>query len=428
MQLQVASETGRLRSVLVHLPGEEIDRMLPSMMSDLLFDDILFGSRAREEHRRFQHLIEFVADEVLEFRDLLTDVLRDEAARREILSDLDTRLRIPPRLFEGDSPEDMAGHLIEGILRPDVKRMPEDPRELYLLPPIPNLFFQRDPAVVIGDKVAIASMATEARIREPLLVSYIFSYHPRFGADATSPLLFHPFDADFAPSLSLAKPRPNFEGGDVLVASAEVLIVGISARTRRHTVEEFAQALKVARSNVKKLIVVDIPRARSFMHLDTVFTILSRDECLIYEPAVLPGEVEEVDVYTLEIGKKEVTYIAKESLLQALKGAGIDLKPIPCGGPDNPIAQQREQWTDGANAFALAPGIILCYDRNVRTAEELDRAGYEIVYDDDLLLGRTELNLTNRRKKYAIQITAHELARARGGPRCMTLPLARDPL
>src|SRR5205085_1470149 len=156
----------------------------------------------------------------------------------------------------------------------------------------------------------------------------------------------------------------------------------------------------------KKLIVVDIPKARSFMHLDTVFTIVSRHECLIYEPAILPGEVEEVDVYQLDLGRREPTYTAKTSLLSTLEAAGLELRPIPCGGPDDPIAQQREQWTDGANAFALAPGILLCYERNVKTADELARAGFEIVYEDDLLLGRTALDLKGKReRKYAIQIT-----------------------
>ena len=172
------------------------------------------------------------------------------------------------------------------------------------------------------------------------------------------------------------------------------------------------------------MIVVELPRARSFMHLDTVFTFISRSECLIYPPVILPGGSQAAAVTTVDLTKKVIHYSEQKSLLSALKKKGFDLKPIHCGGP-RAVDQQREQWTDGANAFALAPGTILLYERNVRTAEELDRHGYHIVYEDDLLLGRTELE-TWTSKKYALQIQGHELSRARGGPRCMTMPLDRE--
>jgi arginine deiminase len=177
---------------------------------------------------------------------------------------------------------------------------------------------------------------------------------------------------------------------------------------------------------VKRIFVVGIPPERSYMHLDTVFTQISQGECLCYAPMVLSGGPEEADVYEADLTRREITWTTEKDLLSALRSAKIDLEPIPCGGAD-PIAQQREQWTDGANAFALGPGIILCYDRNERTAEQLSRHGYEIVMDDDLLLGRRELELWTP-KKYAIQLSATELSRARGGPRCMTMPLRRDPL
>jgi len=162
------------------------------------------------------------------------------------------------------------------------------------------------------------------------------------------------------------------------------------------------------------------------MHLDTVFTMISKDECLVYGPAILPGGADEADVYECDLTKREITWTTEKDLLAALKAQKLDLKPIPCGGSD-PIAQRREQWTDGANAFAVAPGVILTYDRNEQTAEELTKAGYGVVDEADLLLGRETLELKASRK-YAVRLAANELSRARGGPRCMAMPLRRDPV
>jgi arginine deiminase len=160
------------------------------------------------------------------------------------------------------------------------------------------------------------------------------------------------------------------------------------------------------------------------MHLDTVFTMISRDECLVYGPMILPDGPEEADVYECDLTRREITWTAEKDLLSALRAQKLDLKPIRCGG-DDPIAERREQWTDGANVFALAPGLVLTYDRNERTAEELARAGYSVVDEADLLLGREELELW-KPQKYAIRLAAHELSRARGGPRCMAMPLVRE--
>jgi arginine deiminase len=162
------------------------------------------------------------------------------------------------------------------------------------------------------------------------------------------------------------------------------------------------------------------------MHLDTIFTFINRHECLIYPPVILASGSQAATITTVDLTKKDPTYTEQKSLLGALKKKGMDLEPIYCGG-NSAVDQQREQWTDGANAFALAPGVILLYERNVRTAEALDRNGYNVVHEDDVLLGRTELE-TWTNKKYALQIAGYDLSRARGGPRCMTMPLEREDL
>jgi arginine deiminase len=420
MRLNVTSEIGRLQSVLVHLPGREIDLMVPPMMAQLLFDDILYGQVAREEHRRFQQLLRFVAKEVVELQDLLEEVFEEETLKEEIIRDLARRnhlgRKIVKRLLDCAPPQ-LAEVLISGI--------PSESEESGELPkfdlfPVPNIFFVRDPQVVIGDRVVISAMATQARRRESLLSKYVFQYHPRFRDRNV-------FWADLMeglPERPVKRKAPTLEGGDILVPRRDVLMIGMSERTNRAGIEHVIEALRKAQSGVRTVVIVEMPKARSFMHLDTVFTFTSRSECLIYPPVILPGGSQAAKVVKADLTKRKVEYKEQKSLLGTLKKLGFDLEPIYCGGP-RAVDQQREQWTDGANAFTLAPGIILMYERNVRTAEELASHGYQIVYEDDLLLGRVELE-TWTDKKYALQIPGHELSRARGGPRCMTMPLERE--
>ena len=421
MRLNVSSEIGRLKSVMVHLPGREIDLMVPPMMAQLLFDDILYGQVAREEHRRFQQLIRFIADDVFDLQDLLEEVFEDEDIKERIVRDLGKRNRLKRRLVSElleEPPATLAETLISGIAcETESGELPQF--DLY---PIPNLFFMRDPQIVIGDRVVISSMATQARRRESLLSKYVFQHHPHFRSQ-------NPFWVDFMatePERPMSKKTPTLEGGDVLIPRRDLLLVGITERTNKGGVEELMRSLKAANAGVKSVIIVDIPRQRSFMHLDTIFTFISRHECLIYPPVILPSGSQAAKVTTVDLTKKTPAYSEQKSLLGALKKKGFDLEPIYCGGK-SAVDQQREQWTDGANAFALAPGIILLYERNVRTAEALAKQGYHIVYEDDLLLGRTELE-TWTDKKYALQIAGNELSRARGGPRCMTMPLEREEL
>ncbi|MBK9090371.1 MAG: hypothetical protein IPL90_15485 [Holophagales bacterium] len=426
MPIAVHSEIGRLRTVVVHQPGREIDRMTPSMMQDLLFDDILHGARAREEHRRFQQVLRLFA-EVLEVQDLLEEVLADPDRRKLVLDDLAATLRLAPAVVErlGDlDSERLAAALVEGLEQPHPE-ISGSIDSLFLLPPIPNYFFQRDPVIPVGDRLVRGSMATPARLREPLVSGAVFEHHPRF-ARPDGIFWFHEFRAAWGKNVSYARMRPHIEGGDVLVLREDLLAIGYSERTEETTIERLSEALKKAGSEVRHIVVMAIPHERSFMHLDTIFTQASESECLCYAPMVVAGGAEEADVYSIDLTHDEITWTPEKDFLSALKRRGLDLEPIPCGGSD-PIAEQREQWTDGANVFAVAPGIIIGYDRNERTAEELDRHGYEIVRDEDLLLGRREVDPKSGRK-YAIQLSTTELTRARGGPHCMTMPLVRERL
>jgi arginine deiminase len=419
MRLNVTSEIGRLKSVLIHLPGREIDMMVPPMMAQLLFDDILYGQVAREEHRRFQQLLRFIATDVVDIQDLLEETLEDGDAREVIVRDLAGRngftRRLTSRLLE-QPPAALAEVLIGGI----AKEQESGELPKFELFPVPNYFFMRDPQVVLCDGVIVSGMATQARRRESLLSRYVFRYHKAF---RERDLFWADFMADAA---ERPKPRnaPTIEGGDVLVARKDLLLIGVTERTNRAGVQFLARALKKSQSPVQTIIVVELPKQRSFMHLDTVFTITNRHECLIYPPVILPRGSQAATVTRIDLTKRNISFSPEKSLLGALKRQGMDLEPIYCGG-SKVVDQQREQWTDGANAFTLAPGIVLLYERNVRTAEELNAHGYTIAYEGDLLLGRTELE-TWTDKKYALQIQGNELSRARGGPRCMTMPLERE--
>jgi arginine deiminase len=185
-----------------------------------------------------------------------------------------------------------------------------------------------------------------------------------------------------------------------------------------------ARALAAQEGGPRWLFLVEIPKRRAYMHLDTLITPVDADACLVYPPVMLPGGREQAAVYEIDLRADEPAPTPAGDLLGALRTRGLDLEPIPCGG-DDPVRQQREQWTDGANALALAPGVITLYDRNVGTAEELARRGFTVVPAKDLLLGRSEVDL-DAAGRVCILVPSHEVSRARGGPHCLSHPLVRD--
>ncbi|MEM7355173.1 MAG: arginine deiminase family protein [Acidobacteriota bacterium] len=415
MVLQVASEIGRLRRVLVHRPGPEIDHMVPAMMERLLFDDILYGQRARKEHDSFAQVLHAAGVETLDPQDLLVDVLGDAASREQLLARLGERGASSELLRQlGElEPTALAASVVTGILSTD-----GPPESFYLLDPIPNYFFQRDPQVVFGDRVLMSSMATDARDREPLLSRTIFEQHPALAGAAD---LFDLRSAGIGGRFWV----PHLEGGDMLIPSAEVILVGLSERTNRRGIDTLARYLRREETTFRNLIVVEIPPQRSYMHLDTVFTFIDHGLCLAYLPVIAAGGHEAGDVYRVDLNAPELAYTLCDSLTGALAGAGLEVELVPCGGADSLIDQQREQWTDGANAFAIAPGVIATYRRNRRTTEELNRRGWRVVTAEDVISGREALL---DQGPTVVVLLDNELSRARGGPRCMTMPLERDPV
>lgn len=415
--LNVGNEIGKLKRVLMHEPGPEVDRMVPSMMEELLFDDILFGEAAREEHRRFRRVLQLLGVEVVEAATALAEVVEDDGARTWLLEVL--RPGLPPgvrRALAEMPPEALARSLVGGIRRDELGgRCTVD--SLYALPPLPNWCFQRDPQVVVGGGVIFSAMATPARWREALLARAIFRFHPSLRARWT----VDPLEPEIERPLFLGLHRPRLEGGDVLVLSPQVVAVGISERTNLVAVESLARALTRLEEGPGWLLVVQLPAERAFMHLDTVLTAVDLDAALVYEPVITGEHAAEVAEIDLRAGEQDLRPAGR--LLEAAARRGVELEPIPCGGPD-PVDQQREQWTDGANALAVAPGVITLYDRNRRTAEELDRRGFRIVHADDVLLGREELQL-GAGGRTCVLLESHEISRARGGPHCLTHPVVR---
>ena len=421
--VQVTSEIGRLRRVLVHEPGPEVDHMLPSMMEELLFDDILFGEAARKEHRRFRRVLEALGVEVLDAHVLLAAAFRREEARHWVLDPLQEALA--PALLErlrAASPAELARALTSGVRR-ELAGSGNDADDLFEIPPVPNVCFQRDPQVVIGHEVLIAAMATPARQREALLADVVFRFHPDLAA---VPRLYEPTTSSYDQSLSLGPQRPRFEGGDVLVLSPEVVAVGVSQRTNRTGVQLLVRALARREQGPRWLILVALPALRAYMHLDTVITPIDRDACLVYPPLVESGGPGAARVFEIDLHAKDSQPAAQPDLLAALRRRQLDFAPIPCGGSD-PVLQQREQWTDGANALAVAPGVVVLYDRNVATAEELGRHGFAIVGAKELLQGRSPLDVESG-KRACVLVGSNEICRARGGPHCLTHPLFRDPV
>jgi arginine deiminase len=405
----VTSEVAPLRQVVVHTPGEEMTLVSPENNLDLLFDDILFAEQAQEEHGVMCRLFEAVVgqpDAVVQISGLLREAFDAEAARDA---------------FVGLLAERMSEQNIEAYAA-DLRRLSPDELHRFALTgqspltlsahPLPNLIFTRDLSAVVGEHILMSHAATQARARESLIIQVILRHHPRF-AGAQDRLIELP-DHVF------------FEGGDLLVVNEEVVLIGHSERTSLGGVMAVTQAL-LARTAVEHVVMVNLPKARYCMHLDTVFTFASEDECVVFPPVIeTPHDnVLHFTAGSFEEGAPDRFHVevwpTLREPLEALTGQKYAF--IRCGG-DALVDQRREQWTDGANLFALAPGVVVGYERNQRTYAALRKHGYHVVEAEAFLdyYGEGPIALDH---KVAIQLRGHELSRGRGGPRCMTMPTRR---
>ncbi|CAM2006233.1 arginine deiminase [Acanthopleuribacter pedis] len=419
-QLSIFSEIGRLRAVAVHRPGPEVDRMTPSLMHDLLFDDILFGREARGEHDDFSRVLNKVADRVFDVQDMLADSLAQPRAREHFLDRFCILHKLngqdKERLSDLD-PKELAETAVAGWY----EDIDNGTNYQFRFPPVPNLLFMRDPASVIGNGVSINHMATAARRPEPFILDTVLRFHPEYHIENEKQIWF-----DAIPSYIGGIPEHNntIEGGDTLVLSEDILAIGISIRTTQSAVTMLAEKLR-RHTQFKTVFAVLMPHDRAVMHLDTVFTQIDPEHCLVFPPFFREDNpIQSLPVIRMDLTSSSLHITLEDNFLNALKKEGHHLKPVFCGGT-NRLDQEREQWTDGANAFCMAPGLILGYSRNIKTAEELEKVGYRILTTEQALSDSVDL-LDGKRTM--VMIAGNELSRARGGARCMTFPLQRDPL
>ncbi|NNE34498.1 MAG: arginine deiminase, partial [Rhodothermales bacterium] len=332
--------------------------------------------------------------------------LENEEARRLFVQDLCRRTEwlnlgaVASDLMEL-SPDELHRFALTGI----------SPLPVHV-PPSPNLLFTRDLAAVVGEHVVLSSPATEARARESVIMNVVLSYHPIFASSRDK-------------IIRLPK-GVSFEGGDLIVASKEIVLLGISERTSFGGVVNVANEL-FARTAVEHVLLVNLPKKRWCMHLDTVFTFVSPNECVIYPPLI--ELTDNGNIVHMRRGDKEGSFSSTicgslQSTLEELMGRSITF--IPCGGHAL-LDQQREQWTDGSNFFAAAPGVVIGYDRNNRTFETMKEHGYHNVPAESFLSYFGDGSFEGD-KRIAIRLEGNELSRGRGGPRCMTLPLSRHPI
>lgn len=403
---QITSETAPLRQVVVHTPGPEMALVSPANAEDLLFDDILFVDEAREEHATMLRFFEAAVgrgDAVLQITELLRETFDAADARASFVDRLIERM--PYRNFEAYESE-LKGLDPDALLHFATTGEAPFPVTAH---PTPNLLFTRDLAAVVGGHVLLSHAATAARAPESVIIRTVFRHHPRFG--------------DVRENVVELPPEVSFEGGDLLVVSDKVVMIGQSERTSLGGVLAVARQL-LDRTAVEHVVMVNLPEARYCMHLDTVFTFADDDTCVVFPPLIEGDRDNTFVIEAIDGDAHDLRLRPYPTVRAALEDVtGRTFTFVPCGG-DDPVRQRREQWTDGANLFAVRPGLVVGYDRNRATYDALRAEGFHVVDAESFLDFYGDAAATTR-DRIAVRLTGHELSRGRGGPRCMTMPLAR---
>ena len=401
--VNINSEVNKLKTVILHEPGEELNNLTPEYLGELLFDDIPWLPLAKKEHQAFAKVLKDNGVEVLYLTDLVTESLYNDEIKLEFIVEFlndagiesETLTQVLAKyLMSFKSTKEMVLKCISGIRKSDLKTYRKRTLTDYvtnvpfITNPIPNLYFTRDPFVLIDSGVSINRMFSTTRKRETIFGKYIFKYHPRF-KDVTK---YYTRDEAFA-----------IEGGDILVLNNNTLIVGVSERTTPQAIERLAKNLfynnKTTFTNV---LAFSIPKKRTFMHLDTVFTQVDYDKFTIHHGCYNELVIYELTKDEAKQGKLKVRKLSGklEEILEEYMDKKITL--IPCGGTDD-IDSDREQWSDGSNCLCIAPGVVITYERNDITNKTLEDNGIKV-----------------------IKIPSSELSRGRGGPRCMSMPVYRE--
>jgi arginine deiminase len=409
IKIDINSEIGELEAVIIHPPGPEVENMTPGNAERALYSDILNLSVAKKEYSGLEKILDKYS-KVLRIKDLLLKTLGNNRVKEDLVKKICHSSDSPDLkdFLLQQSPGGLADLLIEGVVMQKNTLTKFLSKERYSQPPLHNFFFTRDAAIPMQNSVLISSMANRVRERESLIMETIFGFSGLFSAEIYS-------DGSHEPGATI-------EGGDVLVAREDILIIGNGARTSSRGIDFVLKSIMAGKKNKMHVIVQELPVSpESFIHLDMVFTLLDRDYCMVYDPVIYKTSKFLTLHITLDNGK--VSSIREEkNIPDVLRKLGMDLKPVYCGGRSDLWTQEREQWHSGANFLAIAPGKVIGYARNTYTIEELSRNGFEIYTDQDIISGRID---PYQSKRMVISLDGSELPRGGGGARCMTMPVKR---